>query len=118
MVALISNREAYDYFKPQYGGGFFRGNLRLRGRGIGGVLSTLARTAFPILKTHVLPHVARTLLSTAGDAVAGKNLKDSLKKRSKKAGKQIFRSLIKQPPKKKRITARKKRKKTPKDIFS
>ena len=115
MVALISSKDAYDYFKPQYGGGFFKGSPHQRGRGLGDVLSNIARVALPIFKRHVLPHVGKTLLATAGDVVAGKNFKESVKKRSKKAGKNILRSLIDKPPKNKRL---KKRKKTPKDIFN
>ena len=116
MVGAISNKDAYDYFKPQYGTGFFRGNLRQRGRGIGGVLSSLAKTAFPIFKKHILPHVGKTLLATANDVISGKKLKHSLKKQSKKTGKRILRNLIKTPPKKKRLSNKKN--KTHKDIFT
>ena len=115
MVALVSSKQAYDYFKPQYGGGFFRGNPHQRGRGLGGVLGSIARIALPIFKKHVLPHVGKSLVATAGDIVAGKNIKASLKKRGKKAGKNILRSLVDKPPKKKRL---RKSKKTPKDIFN
>ena len=112
MVAFISDKEAYEHLKPQHGNGFFRGTLRQHGKGIGGILSSLAKTAFPILKRHILPHVGKSLLSTAGDVLTGKNIKQSIKKRSKKAGKKIVRSLLNKPPKTKRITRKK-----AKDIF-
>ena len=119
MVALLNSKEAYNHFRPQSGGGFFRGNLRQRGRGIGGILSSIARTALPIFKKHILPQVGKTLLATASDIASGKNIKQSVKKRTKKAGKQILRNLINKPPTKKRLTKRRpKYKKTPKDIFS
>lgn len=102
MVTYISDATAYHYLKPQRGGSVFKGTLRQRGKGLGGLLGSIAKTAFPIFKKFVLPHVKKGLISTAGDVIAGKNVKQSIKKRGKKTGKNIIRSLLKKPPTKKR----------------
>ena len=115
MVTYISDATAYHYLKPQRGGSVFKGTLRQRGKGFGGLLGSIAKTAFPIFKKFVLPHVKRGLISTAGDVIAGKNVKQSIKKRGKKTGKNIIRSLLKKPPTKKRKKITFKTKK--KDIF-
>ena len=67
MVTYISDATAYHYLKPQRGGSVFRGTLRQREKGLGGLLESIATTAFPILK--------KGLISTAGDVIAGKNIK-------------------------------------------
>lgn len=67
---------------------YFKGVPRQRGRGLGALAGTIARTAFPIMKRYIVPvvkKVGRDLVSSAvpeiGEVLSGKtSVKKALKR--------------------------------------
>ena len=84
----------------QYGGtiNVFRGRRFQRGHGIGGVLKGLFRSAMPLIKKGAksLGNLAlETGAQVAKDVMAGENIKSSVKRRGKQAGKTLVERAIK-----------------------
>ena len=85
----------------QYGGNipYFKGSIHQRGYGLGGIFKGLARS--PILR-KALVHVGKKALETGGrvisDLANGKNIKESIKQRSKEGAKQVFKDFLDGPP--------------------
>ena len=76
------NRGYYEqYYADQCGHGMnvFQGARGQRGHGIGSVLSSLFRSALPMLK-NIGKNALQTGLNVATDVVQGNSFKDSLKK--------------------------------------
>ena len=127
-----SNPASYrNFYLNQVGNGAsFQGAAVQRGYGLGGLLGGLFRAATPLLKqgAKVLGRqVLRTGLNIAGDALGGKNVKRSAKRRMVEAGKRLtgrgLRQLgssggIKRKASRKRvISAKSKRQRRSPDIF-
>lgn len=112
---------------------FYQGRLRQSGHGIGSILSSLAKTALPLVKKNAIPflkkagrEVFRTGAQVLGDVLDQKNFGQSIKHRSKQTLKRKVAEMLDEeegeeeevlpPPKprKKKAKARKKRKT---DIF-
>jgi hypothetical protein len=87
---LDSKQYYADYFKAQRGGmPVFSGRAVMGGSGIGSVLSGLFRAATPLLKkgaTALGKRALSTGAKTFSDVLAGKNVKESLKRRVKETG--------------------------------
>ena len=81
------------YYEVQAGGGdfpIFRGYVRQRGYGLGGMFRTFYKFVMPLFKTHALPFLkkgaeivgteaVKTAADIANDAIKGRNIQDSAK---------------------------------------
>ena len=116
-----------DFYRSQVGNGLsvYKGRVNTQhGRGIGSFLSGMLKKAAPVLK-KAATRVGKELLSTgaqvASDALSGKNVGASLKRRFKESGTNLLREAIggasamaAPPPIKKRKKAKKRAKR---DLF-
>ena len=96
-VPYTPNRKLYDdYYTNQTGHGLPVYIGRMRGKGLGIVLSGLFRAAVPLLKRGVTSG-----LQVAQDVLSGQNLKSSVKKRVKGTGHRLLKRAfggLKPPP--------------------
>lgn len=89
------SKQFEDYYTAQVGHGLpvFSGTSMQRGHGLGNVFRGLARTAIPLMKRG-MAQIGKKALSTgaavAKDALMGKNIKRSVKRRAKKAGRELL----------------------------
>ena len=89
-----NNPNAYkNFYLHQVGNGdAFQGASLQRGYGLGGVLGGLFRSAKPLLKQGakvIGRKMLRTGLDIAGDALSGRSVKHSAKRRLMQAGKEL-----------------------------
>lgn len=96
------------YFKGQYG-------HISKGYGLGSFFLNLTRRALPLIKKYILPHATTALTDTISDIAQGKNVKQSFKQHTIKAGKNILKTAFKR---KGSGLNKIKNKKYKKDIFS
>ena len=68
----------------------YRPGLRSRGRGLLGVISTLAKRALPFLANYILPEAGQFLHGLMQDVTHGKGIKKSLKSQAKKTVKRVI----------------------------
>ena len=100
MTVLLSSNDILNHFQRGGGPAIFHGqyvNSKVRGRGLGNILSSISKIALPILKRVVVPHAKKALIGTASDVLSGRNLATSLKTRAKDAGKAMIKTAF-QPP--------------------
>ena len=127
-----SNPSSYrNFYLSQVGSGnAFQGAAIQRGYGLGGILGGLFRAATPLLKQGakvVGRRVLRTGLDIAGDALSGRNIKHSAKRRLTQAGKELIsgragrkpasRTIKRKADRRRVISARAKRQRRSPDIF-
>lgn len=128
-----ANTALYDaYYKQQVGHGLPVYIGGLRGKGLGGILNGLLRTAVPLLKSGaktLLREGAKGGLQVAQDVLSGQNVKAAVKRRAKGVGKNLLNKAIGEfipppappgEPAVKRIrrpTTKRKRAKRQRDIF-
>ena len=63
----------------------YRPGLRSRGRGLLGVISTLAKRALPFLSNYILPEAGHFLQGLIHYVTQGKGIKKSIKSQAKKS---------------------------------
>ena len=68
----------------------YRPGLRSRGRGLLGVISTLAKRALPFLANYILPEAGHFLQGLVQDVTHGKGIKKSVKSQAKKTVKRVI----------------------------
>ena len=73
----------------------YRPGLRSRGRGLLGVISTLAKRALPFLANYILPEAGQFLHGLVQDVTHGKGIKKSLKSQAKKTVKRVINRVAK-----------------------
>lgn len=86
-----------QYYSEQVGNGaaipIFQGRTVMSGNGIGGIFSSLIRSALPVLKRTAVTAGKDLLKGGVGvisDVARGKKFKDSIKSRAAGAGRNIF----------------------------
>ena len=114
----LTQDDIYKHFQHGNGNIYFKGHLlpQVRGRGLGSFFAAIARKALPIAKKFIIPAVKRHVLQqakkfaidTSSDVLAGKNVKQAIKRRGKIAGRNILNSAL----------GAKRRRKQRRDIFS
>ena len=100
-----------DYYMEQAGGGYdvYKGALYQKGYGLGGTFRSLFRWIIPIFKQHALPalksgakQIGREAISTASniayDALAGKDINESLKNNASTAFENLKNEAISSAP--------------------
>ena len=92
-----------DYYARQVGGAlpYFTGARVQRGHGFGSLFSGLLRTVAPLIRRGAVALGKRALTTgaqTAGDVVAGKNVKKAAKRRATAAGRNLMQNLLNTPP--------------------
>lgn len=117
-----------QYYRSQTGNGLPIYIGGIRGGGIGSVLGGLFRSVAPLIKRSgrsLLKEGVSTGLNIANDVLSGENLKQSIKKRSRNAGKRMLKRAIDQfvppppgEPVSKRIKRKKRVSKRHSDIFA
>ena len=88
-----------DYYVNQAGFGLpvFIGGKSYRGRGLGNLLGGIGRTLLPLLKKGgraLLKEGTKTGLQIAQDVLSGREVKSSIKKRARLAGKRMLDSAV------------------------
>ena len=68
----------------------YRPGLRSRGRGLLGVISTLAKRALPFLANYILPEAGHFFQGLLQDVTHGKGVKKSVKSQAKKTVKRVI----------------------------
>ena len=68
----------------------YRPGLRSRGRGLLGVISTLAKKALPFLSNYILPEAAKFFQGLMQDVSHGKGVKKSFKSQVKKSANRVI----------------------------
>ena len=68
----------------------YRPGLRSRGRGLLGVISTLAKKALPFLSNYILPEAGQFLQGLMHDVNHGKGIRKSLKSQAKKGANRVI----------------------------
>ena len=92
-----------DYHARQVGGAlhYFTGARVQRGHGFGSLFSGLLRTVAPLISRGAVALRKRALTTgaqTAGDVVAGKNVKKAAKRRATASDRKLMHSLLNTPP--------------------
>ena len=115
------------FYLDQVGNGnAFQGAAIQRGYGLGGILGGLFRAATPLLKQGakvIGKRMLRTGLDIAGDALSGRNVKHSAKRRLMQAGRELVsgatssRHIKRKATRRRAISSRAKRQRRSPDIF-
>jgi len=102
-METVTDNDIYQFYNPKQSGrgiedlAFYRGNWRRqKGAGLGGILGSIGRRLLPLARRFLLPSAKKAAKNIALDILSGKNVKESLKDRSKTAIKEVGHQIIDQ----------------------